>query len=161
MTQHKSRSCTAHVSILLGHVLRVSPSMNLLWLLVPLSSGVFCQPANDTLWGPYRPNLYFGLRPRIPQSLMTGLIWFGTQNYQSIGQVRHSCEQGDGLDTYTWSVFDSRDGGVQTLKDSHNNIKITTEFLKVAGGIHGGSWAARIKGDPINPGERQCVIMFP
>lgn len=42
--------------------------------------------ANSTLlWGAYRPNLYFGLRPRIPQSLMTGLMWFGTQDYQSVG----------------------------------------------------------------------------
>lgn len=27
------------------------------------------------LWGPYRPNLYFGVRPRLPHSLMTGLMW--------------------------------------------------------------------------------------
>jgi len=26
------------------------------------------------LWGPYRPNLYFGVRPRIPKSLPTGLM---------------------------------------------------------------------------------------
>ena len=40
---------------------------------------------NDTLiWGPYRPNLYFGLRPRLPQSLMTGLMWFGTHDYASL-----------------------------------------------------------------------------
>ena len=40
--------------------------------------------ANDTLlWGAYRPGLYFGLRPRLPQSLMTGLIWFGTQDYRA------------------------------------------------------------------------------
>lgn len=38
------------------------------------------------LWGPYRPNLYFGLRPRIPNSLMTGLMWFGTHDYQSISR---------------------------------------------------------------------------
>jgi mannosyl-oligosaccharide glucosidase len=40
-------------------------------------------PANETLWGAYRPNLYFGLRPRLPKSLMTGLIWFGTHDYQA------------------------------------------------------------------------------
>jgi len=40
--------------------------------------------SNDTLlWGAYRPGLYFGLRPRLPESLMTGLVWFGTQDYQS------------------------------------------------------------------------------
>lgn len=31
-------------------------------------------------------------------------------------------------------------------------MKLTTEFLKVPGGQHGGSWAARIKGEPIDPG---------
>ena len=39
--------------------------------------------SSSPIWGAFRPNLYFGLRPRIPQSLMTGLVWFGTQNYQS------------------------------------------------------------------------------
>lgn len=33
------------------------------------------------LWGTYRPNLYFGLRPRLPYSLMSGMMWFGTQDY--------------------------------------------------------------------------------
>ena len=58
-----------------------------LLFLLPLAPAVLSQSTNvnDTLlWGPYRPNLYFGLRPRIPQSLMTGLLWFGTQDYQAI-----------------------------------------------------------------------------
>jgi len=60
--------------------------MQFAWLLLlPL---VLSQPTNDTLlWGAYRPNLYFGLRPRIPQSLMTGLMWFGTHDYQSFSSV--------------------------------------------------------------------------
>ena len=69
-------------------------TMQLLWLsLLPLGAlanqGLSGQPTNDTqalLWGPYRPNLYFGLRPRLPQSLMTGLMWFGTHDYQSISR---------------------------------------------------------------------------
>ncbi|KAI6102747.1 mannosyl oligosaccharide glucosidase-domain-containing protein [Pisolithus croceorrhizus] len=75
-------------------------------------SGCFClllpavrsSPGNttdDLLWGVYRPGLYLGLRPRLPQSLVTGLMWFGTQNYQSLD-------------------------------------------------YHGGSWAVRVKGKPIN-----------
>ncbi|KAG6914889.1 hypothetical protein DXG01_014733 [Tephrocybe rancida] len=108
--------------------------------------------SNDTLlWGPYRPNLYFGLRPRIPQSLMTGLMWFGTHDYQSISRTRHTCDQGDNLDSYSWTEYDTRQGGVQVIRDSANNVKITTEFLKVPGGDHGGSWAARVKGEPIKP----------
>jgi len=27
------------------------------------------------LWGPYRPNLYLGIRPRIPDGIVTGLMW--------------------------------------------------------------------------------------
>jgi hypothetical protein len=38
------------------------------------------------LWGTYRPNLYFGLRPRLPHSLMTGMLWFGTQDFQSFAR---------------------------------------------------------------------------
>jgi mannosyl-oligosaccharide glucosidase len=66
--------------------------------------------------------------------------------------VRHSCDQNDGLETYTWTEYDVREGGVQVLKDGKNNVKLTTEFLKIPGGRHGGSWAARIKGEPIDPG---------
>lgn len=39
------------------------------------------------LWGPYRPNLYFGVRPRIPKSLTTGLLWARTDNFEN---VQHS-----------------------------------------------------------------------
>ncbi len=66
--------------------------------------------------------------------------------------TRHACDQGDKLDSYTWTEYDTREGGVQVLKDSANNVQITTEFLKVAGGDHGGSWGARIKGEPIDKG---------
>ncbi|KAF5386975.1 hypothetical protein D9615_001779 [Tricholomella constricta] len=120
--------------------------------LLSLGLLVLSVDTNDTLlWGPYRPNLYFGLRPRIPQSLMTGLMWFGTHDYQSIGRTRHACDQADKLDSYTWTEYDARQGGVQVIRDSANNVQITTEFLKVAGGDHGGSWAARVKGEPIKP----------
>ncbi|KZT65471.1 glycoside hydrolase family 63 protein [Daedalea quercina L-15889] len=128
--------------------------MRLWWALLPLLPTALAQSANDTeslLWGAYRPNLYFGLRPRIPQSLMTGLLWFGTQDYQSLTRARHGCDQGDGLSGYTWTEYDAREGGVQVIKDPPNNVVITTEFLKVPGGEHGGSWAVRIKGEPLNP----------
>lgn len=36
------------------------------------------------LWGPYRPNLYFGIRPRIPKSLMLGLLWSRVEEFQGI-----------------------------------------------------------------------------
>ena len=35
------------------------------------------------LWGPYRSNLYFGVRPRIPQSLLTGLLWAKVDDFEA------------------------------------------------------------------------------
>lgn len=64
--------------------------MRLLWIVLPLIPKVLAQGENVTdslLWGTFRPNLYFGLRPQIPQSLMTGLMWFGTHDFQSVSST--------------------------------------------------------------------------
>ena len=43
---------------------------------------------NDSLqWGPYKPNLYFGVSPKLAKSLAAGLLWAKTDNYQD---VQHS-----------------------------------------------------------------------
>ena len=40
------------------------------------------------LWGPYRPNLYFGVKPRLPNSLLTGLMWARVEDFQSVQESR-------------------------------------------------------------------------
>jgi mannosyl-oligosaccharide glucosidase len=152
-------------------------------LLFSLSSttatAVDSEPDQSLVWGTYRPNLYFGLKPRFPESLMTGLMWFGTQDYQSfvsehlvspssprssslavlLLESRHACSQEDALDSYTYTHHDARQGAIQEIKDSLNNVHLTIEWLKVPGGDHGGSWAARIKGEPIDLGTLfRCVF---
>ncbi|THH33902.1 hypothetical protein EUX98_g303 [Antrodiella citrinella] len=84
---------------------------------------------------------------------MTGLMWFET---------RHACDQADGLDSYTWTTYDAREGGVQVIEDGRNNVRLSTEFLKVPGGDHGGSWAARIKGEPLSSEKpsRVSVVFY-
>jgi len=39
---------------------------------------------SSLLWGPYRPNLYFGLRPRLPKSLLTGLLWANVDSFTNV-----------------------------------------------------------------------------
>jgi hypothetical protein len=60
----------------------------LLALQLPLASAQAAEVEKATnaslLWGPYRPNLYFGVRPRIPKSLMGGLMWTRVEDYQSV-----------------------------------------------------------------------------
>lgn len=41
------------------------------------------------LWGPYRPNLYFGVRARVPKSVMMGLMWAKVDDYMSVQQSKH------------------------------------------------------------------------
>jgi mannosyl-oligosaccharide glucosidase len=129
--------------------------------------GEIGRSSNESLlWGPYRPNLYFGLRPRIPKSLMTGLLWSKVEDFQSVQNsrfpavpklllltrtfvdFRHTCEQNEGMAGYGWDEYDIRTGGRQTIHDSGNGIDLTTELVKVPGGSNGGSWAVRIKGVP-------------
>lgn len=38
------------------------------------------------LWGPYKPNLYFGVRPRIANSLTAGLMWAKVDDYAKTQQ---------------------------------------------------------------------------
>ena len=49
---------------------------------------------------------------------------------------------------YGWEEYDVRQGGRQVIHDSGNHIDITTEFIKIPGGRHGGSWGVRVKGVP-------------
>ena len=63
------------------------------------------------------------------------------------------------MNSYTWTEYDPREGGVQVIKDGFNNVQITAEFLKVPGGDHGGSWAVRVKGEPIDKGKH-CSYLF-
>ncbi|CAG8438177.1 10724_t:CDS:10 [Acaulospora colombiana] len=91
--------------------------------------------SNDSLlWGTYRPNLYFGTRPRLPESLMTGLIWFGVNDYKSFSKTRHACDQSDELDEYSYKKHDGRSFAMQTITDMKNNVLLKTNFLKVPGG---------------------------
>lgn len=49
-----------------------------------LMSEIGRQNNQSLFWGPYKPNLYFGVRPRLAQGLWTGLMWGRVDNYQDI-----------------------------------------------------------------------------
>lgn len=54
--------------------------------------------SNDSLlWGPYKPNLYFGIRPRIPESLFGGLIWAVVEDFQTTQSCKTPSLAGCGL----------------------------------------------------------------
>ncbi|ODV94404.1 hypothetical protein PACTADRAFT_45070 [Pachysolen tannophilus NRRL Y-2460] len=96
------------------------------------------------LWGPYRSNLYLGIRPRIPHSLMTGLMWFNADDYQGVGKIKHACDQNDNLKGFGWTKYDPRTGGRQIIKDDDCKLSLITEFAK----DNDGNWGLKIKGIP-------------
>lgn len=110
------------------------------------------------LWGPYRPNLYFGVRPRVPESIMMGLLWSKVEDYTSVqDNFRYTCEQNEGMTGYGWEKYDPRHGGIQTIHDAGNEMDITTSFFKDTSekaGAEGGNWGVRIKGTP-RPGASE------
>ncbi|KXX75152.1 putative mannosyl-oligosaccharide glucosidase [Madurella mycetomatis] len=128
-----------------------------------LHSEIGRQNNQSLLWGPYRPNLYFGVRPRIPKSLMTGLMWGKVETYTNFQEtVRYTCEQNEGMKGYGWEEYDPRKGGVQSIHDIGNGIDITTSFVKIPGGAHGGNWAVRIKGvlGEDAPKDQKTTVIF-
>ncbi|XP_071518454.1 mannosyl-oligosaccharide glucosidase isoform X2 [Panulirus ornatus] len=97
----------------------------------------------ERYWGTYRPGIYFGTRTRHPTSIVTGLMWFVPGHFQSnMLALRHWCDQADDLPKYGWQVHDGRNIGIQTIVDKH--VILHTNFVKRAGGQHGGDWSARI-----------------
>lgn len=112
-------------------------------------TSVFTSPSNSSLlWGPYKPNLYFGLRPRLPKSLTTALLWSRVEDFTSVqNNVRYTCEQHEGMAGYGWDVYDPRTGGVQTVRDRGNGVDVETSFAKLGPDGKAG-WAARVRGTP-------------
>ncbi|GAM83731.1 hypothetical protein ANO11243_017210 [Dothideomycetidae sp. 11243] len=126
---------------------------------------VYSKASNDSLlWGAYRPNVYFGIRPRLPKSLMTGLMWARVDDFASVqSNFRHTCEQHEGMAGYGWDIYDPRKGGSQTIHDEGNGIDITTHFVKFPErGSNGGSWGARIIGTPREgaPQDLRTTVVF-
>lgn len=116
-------------------------------LVASQDTSVFSKASNDSLlWGPYRPNLYFGVRPRIPKGITTGLLWTRVEDFGEAIQnnVRYTCEQNEDMEGYGWEKYDPRTGGIQTVYDKGNGIDLETSFVKFDEG--GGGWGARIKG---------------
>ncbi|PVH93879.1 glycoside hydrolase family 63 protein [Periconia macrospinosa] len=112
------------------------------------------------LWGPYRPNLYLGIRPRVPDSLFMGLMWGKlTANEQDL---RHTCETSDEIAHYGWDMYDSRRGGIQTMHDKKSDLILRTSFVKESEGQGAGNWALRVAGNMTakSKGQKTRVVFY-
>ncbi|CAN7049982.1 hypothetical protein BRARA_G00865 [Brassica rapa] len=96
-------------------------------------------------WGTYRPQVYFGVRARTPQSLVAGLMWLGDEKDDGKQHVmRHFCENSQDLKSFGWREHNGIDFGRQELLDQ--DMVLETSFLKSKEGSlgYGGDWSVRI-----------------
>lgn len=100
---------------------------------------------DSLLWGPYRSGNYFGVRPRIPFSLVSGLLWFNTNELNAFNTLKHKYEQGQNVGKANWIEFDPRTGGRQVISDNDCHIDLTIDFVK---SDNGKNWGVKVKSVP-------------
>ena len=83
-------------------------------------------------------------------------------NAKARADFRFTCEQNQDMHGYGWDEYDARLGGRQTIHDAGNFLDLTTDFVKVPGGDHGGNWGVRIRGIPREnaPPDMVTTVVF-
>ena len=63
------------------------------------------------------------------------------------------------MDGYGWTMYDTRVGGIQKIRDTENHVDIKTEFFKTPDGEN---WGARITGVPLAdaPADTKTMLVF-
>lgn len=113
----------------------------------------------EKFWGSYRPQTYFGLKTRDPQSMVVGLMWYFPNKLKQNGDgVRHWCKLEDNMQKYGWIQHDGKNFGVQEIHDGNNILE--TSFIKFYTGKFGGEWTARVEVRPKNPNITEPMSMI-
>lgn len=114
---------------------------------------------SSLLWGPYRSGLYFGVRPRIPRSLLSGLMWFNIDDFNGLRSMRHFYEQGDLMKKANWVYYDPRFGGRQVINDKQSHINLVIDFIKSEDGK---SWGVKLRAKPHKGHEniKTCFVWY-
>ncbi|CAJ0931080.1 unnamed protein product, partial [Mesorhabditis belari] len=107
-----------------------------------------------TIWGSFRSQNYFGLRTKTPKGMLFGMAWYSQPSMMSMPNMRHVCDQGDGLNHYAWTKADGRSFGQQIVNDSSGLI-LNTDWIS-----HEDTFTARISGLQKNPKQRTAVILY-
>lgn len=116
-------------------------------------------PDSEKFWGSYRPQTYFGLKTRDPQSLVFGFMWYFPNKLKPNGDfIRHWCKMEDGLQKYGWLQHDGKNFGIQEIHD--DNVLIETSFIKFYTGKFGGEWTARINVEAKNPNRSESMSLI-
>jgi mannosyl-oligosaccharide glucosidase len=101
------------------------PWLWLLWITAVLSDN-----GSIPVWGTWSPNLYFGIKQRVPNGMRLGLAWHRLSDdlVQPLTSIRHACDQGDQLPFYSYTRHNGRSFAHQLLKDSYQEVGVDSEL---------------------------------
>eukprot|EP00871_Galdieria_phlegrea_P004110 jgi/Galph1/46/GphlegSOOS_G4773.1 len=86
------------------------------------------------LWGTYRPQAYFGMRAKIPNSLQFGFIWYVASVEDDFEKLRNYVSDGsDGVSSFGWPIHNGRDYGYETIEEANNGFRLHFEWIKEEG----------------------------
>ena len=72
--------------------------------------------------------------------------------------LRHTCEQDEGMAGYGWAMYDARKGGLQLINDTGNDLDLQSYFAKTSDD----DWGLRIKGIPRSStrDQKTAIIVY-
>ncbi|WFD42084.1 mannosyl-oligosaccharide glucosidase [Malassezia psittaci] len=115
------------------------------------------------LWGTYRPQVYLGMRPRIANSMLSGLAYYGTRSVSDVKHWRHTTQDDDGVRYYRWTHHDGKCFGSQEIIDDALNYKIETSFVHWGGSPssdHPRNWAIRVQGTVLDDDVAAAISLM-
>ncbi|KAK4542782.1 hypothetical protein LTR36_006158 [Oleoguttula mirabilis] len=90
-----------------------------------------------------------------------GLMWSNADDAVHINtNLRHTCEQNDGVTRYGWTSYEPRRGGTHIFNDTGNKVDLTVDFVKFPDAE--GDWGLRIQGVPTAdaPRTQKTTVVF-